>query len=318
MAATVVTGPPVDQGMTEKFVVNTKPFLLEALKLFERQLTHRGKNDAASNVPAQPSAANATQNHSNTSSAIVEIATSTKKLTKSQRRVRLQRLRKTSDVDEARRLTSDILAEWNGCGLHVFEAMKILASFRTETISAVEMLFAVLEKLAQLWAKEQAAQKIWRQLKLDSGRAGRYIKSADRTLTQIICGHWQFNFKSNQVDSFDWSSVMFRSLRTFSTFSDHMAAPTKSNKSAFEGSKQIMLPSAGVTLRSVHEAQCSRLVVLKVAGEYLPQELIDMIVDEVSMRSIGFKVVVGVFSKYGSQFRCQMAKRIAVPANQPA
>lgn len=283
--------------------------------MFERQLTHRGKVNAGLSVPAHPNTAIATQDQSDTSSAIVQIATSTKKLPKSQRRARLRRLRETTDVQEARRLTSDILTEWNGCGLHVFEAIKILAAFPSETISAVEMLFAALEKLAQLWAKEHDPQKIWRQLKLDSGRAGRYIKSVDRTLTQIICRHWNLKFKATQVDTFDWSSVMLRSLRVFSMFSGHMAAPIKENKSTFEGPNQILLPSAGVALRSVHEVQYSRMIVLKVAGEHLPQELVDMILDQVSSHSIGFKVVVGIAANYGSQFRCRIARRIAVPAD---
>ncbi|CAK1362059.1 hypothetical protein CB0940_02639 [Cercospora beticola] len=313
MAATVVYDPPIDPG-TEKLVNNTRPVLLATLKVFERQFAHRGKVNAVLGVPAHPDTAIATQDQSDTSSAIVQIATSTKKLPKSQRRARLRRLRETSDVQEARRLTSDILTEWNGCGLHVFEAIKILAAFPSETISAVEMLFAALEKLAQLWAKEQDTQKIWRQLNRDSGRAGRYIKSADRTLTQIICRHWNLKFKASQVDTFDWSSVMLRSLRIFSMFSGHLAAPT--DKSTFDGPNQILLPSAGVALRSVHEVQYSRMIVLKVAGQDLPQELIDMILDRVSSHSVGFKVVVGIAGNYGSQFRCRIGKRIATTADQ--
>ncbi|KAM3422798.1 hypothetical protein BST61_g280 [Cercospora zeina] len=292
--------PPID---------TTRLFLLLALNDFERHTASSGKISAPAGISAKSTTADATQNQSSESIQDEVQAAPTKQPTKSQRRARLQRLREITGVEEARRLTSDILTEWNGAGLHIFEAIKILAAFASETITAIEMLFTALEKLAQAWGKEPIYQHIWQKLKSDEGRAGRYIKRADRTLTQLICQHWHLSFKAKRFDTLDWSSVMLRSLRIFSVFSKYMVAPTRGNKWSFDGPKQMMLPSTGATLRSVHGVQYSRLVVDKVVGNRLPQELVDMIIARLSVHTSLLKDGVRVASESDSKFRCRMTTR---------
>lgn len=287
--------------------------MLSALKVLERQTADRVKAHAALDDPSASIAADLSQKEI-TSSEADENAGSVKTLTKSQRRLRLQRLRGTTDVEEARRLANDILTEWNGCGLHVFEAMRLLATFPTEIVSAMEMLFTALEKLARCWAGKHDVQKIWRQLKREEGMAGRYIKTADRTLTQLVCRHWLPKLKTDDIDTFDWTSVLLRSLQTFGVFSSFMAPPTSSTKAAFDGSRQIMLPSAGATLLGAHQQQCNRLIVHKIATTRLPPELIDMIVDYLDHRSIKLALVTICGGSGGHQIRCRpiMVKVVAV------
>ncbi|KAI5368227.1 hypothetical protein Slin14017_G032630 [Septoria linicola] len=81
-----------------------------------------------------------------------ETVASLAKLTKSERRNRLWNLRNTKDVENAKRLIQKIIAEWSGNGLHVFEALRVLAGFEGEAVQAIEMGFEVLEKLGQCWA----------------------------------------------------------------------------------------------------------------------------------------------------------------------
>ncbi|PPJ55227.1 hypothetical protein CBER1_05694 [Cercospora berteroae] len=309
-ASQVNGSPPPNQ----KFIFNTRPFLFSALNILERQAADRFKAHAALDDPSASTAAGRSQKRVCTSGNADENAGSIKKLTKSQRRLRLQRLRGTTDVEEARRLASDIVTEWHGCGLHVFEAMRLLAAFPTETVSAIEMLFTALEKLARSWAGKHDVQKIWRQLRREEGLASRYIKSADKTLTQLVCRHWLPKLKADDVDTFDWSSLLLRSLQTFGMFTSFMATPTSSNKAVFAGSKQILLPSAGVTLLGAHAQQCNRLIVHKIAIARLPPELIDMIVDYLDQRSLKLHVATVCGGSGGHQIRCRpfIVKAVAV------
>ena len=111
-------------------------------------------------------------------------------LSKKQRRARLQRLRASATVAETKSLVQEILNDWTGVGLHVFEAIGILSALPDQTQEAIDLLFETLEKMFAIWGRDSKPRKIWHEIKGSHGRAARYLKIADRTLTKILMRYW--------------------------------------------------------------------------------------------------------------------------------
>lgn len=107
-------------------------------------------------------------------------------LTKKQRRARLQKLRASVTVTEAEGLVRDIMDDWKGVGLHVFEAIGILSAFPDKTHQATDMIFLTLQKMFATWSCGDNPRKIWHEIKGSHGRAARYLKIADHTLVKIL------------------------------------------------------------------------------------------------------------------------------------
>ncbi|KAF2168255.1 hypothetical protein M409DRAFT_21693 [Zasmidium cellare ATCC 36951] len=205
----------------------------------------------------------------------------------------LKQVWSAANLEDATNIASRSVELYDGKGLHVLSAANAVASFPGGLRAAVDMLLIeIIPKIVQREGLDN--QAFWKSIRRSKGSFARQFKLIDKTLYCMVRVHSDKSYKSGRRMRPSPFEIFDRTTAAWECLLKHVRHNYIKAK-YLKASQPRIFPISRANLVWLRRFHVADITAFKVAGHWLPQELVDMVARETYQVGFSAETIKRIF-----------------------